>query len=125
MRMWMIPPQFMCRQHLLGEHSELHKFLPSWQKQRSITGYIRSNAAEPSSYVTRHAELVTEMLRRGYKHQSPLATPDFSYLPLEEQQACVDRNAAWSLLLGRCQACRELYVEGLFSRVLKGATDVH
>ena len=27
MRMWMVDPQIMCRQHLLGEHTEMHMFV--------------------------------------------------------------------------------------------------
>ena len=37
MRMWMIDPTLLCRKHLLGEHGELHKFIPSFRKQYSVT----------------------------------------------------------------------------------------
>ncbi len=33
MRTWMVPPQIMCRQHLLGEHNEIHKFVGAVTKR--------------------------------------------------------------------------------------------
>lgn len=112
MRMWMVDPKVMCRQHLLGEHSELHKFLPSWRKQVRIDGRIAGNAMEPLSYEARHEALVAEMEARGYTHQSPLDTPDFSYLPVEQVTYRVDRDAALAALVGRCAGCRQR-MEGL------------
>jgi len=102
----MVDPRFMCRQHLLGEHSELHKFLPGWKKRRSLTGYIKSNAVEPGSYIQRHEILVQEMISRGYNHASPLEQPDFSYLSSEEQNAKVDVLLNLYLLINRCPACK-------------------
>lgn len=32
MRMWMIDPKLLCRKHLLGEHNEIHKHLPSFRR---------------------------------------------------------------------------------------------
>jgi len=32
MRMWMVDPRLLCNQHLIGEHGEIHKFLPSFRK---------------------------------------------------------------------------------------------
>lgn len=107
MRMWMVDPNFMCRQHLLGEHAELHKCLPAWKKQKPIAGSMLINSIEPTSYKTRHDELATEMLKRGSKHRSPIEQPDFSYLPLHHQNAEVVRYASWTLLFSRCPKCRE------------------
>lgn len=36
MRMWMVPPELMCRQHLLGEHVELHMFVGAINKGTSV-----------------------------------------------------------------------------------------
>ena len=38
MRMWMLPPECMCRKHLLGEHVELHMLLGSMRRGKSIEG---------------------------------------------------------------------------------------
>ena len=37
-----------------------------------MNGYFRNNLLEPKSLKVRHNELVNEMLRRGYKHNTPL-----------------------------------------------------
>ena len=38
MRMWMIDPKLLCRKHLLGEHGEIHKHLPSLRKGHRVDG---------------------------------------------------------------------------------------
>jgi hypothetical protein len=95
----MVPPSYLCNQHLLGEHGELHKFLPSWQRKVRINGRIAGNAIEPMSYVTRHDALAEEMLIRGMQHRSPLTPPDFSYLPIEHQAFKVDVQQNLLLLI--------------------------
>ena len=40
MRMWMIKPELLCRQHLLGEHSEIHKHKHNFEKGHSIKGRL-------------------------------------------------------------------------------------
>ncbi len=72
MRMWMVDPKLMCRKHLLGEHVEIHMFVSTILSGKSIKGYIKNNLIEPSKILERHEELVEEMKRRGYKHNSPL-----------------------------------------------------
>lgn len=103
--MWMLDPTLMCDRHLLGEHGELHKFLHNWVKRHRVDGRISGNAMEPMSYASRHDQLAEEMLHRGMKHASPLEQPDFSYLPAEQREYRVDREAARELLVGRCPAC--------------------
>lgn len=71
MRMWMIDPAKMCRQHLLGEHNELHKLAGALKKGKRLNGYFKKGLLEPLKLVARHQELVTEMHKRGYNHQSP------------------------------------------------------
>jgi hypothetical protein len=106
MRMWMIDPRVLCRRHLLGEHGELHKFLPSWRKKVGIRGRVLGNAVEPGSYKFRHDELADEMIRRGYRHESPCQQPDFSYLSEEERFMLVDKGTSLKELLRRCPDCR-------------------
>lgn len=72
MRMWMLPPEGMCRKHLLGEHVELHMLLGSMRRGKSIEGFLSGGLVDPQQLFTRHEELVTEMARRGFKHTSPL-----------------------------------------------------
>lgn len=103
----MVNPQFLCRQHLLGEHNELHKHRPSFVKKHSVTKRILGNQIEPASMEQRHAELVAEMERRGFNHSSPFTQPDISYLPDQERQFKVDKDAALADLVERCPNCRE------------------
>lgn len=101
MRMWMVSPRLLCRQHLLGEHAEIHKHRHIFVKQYSVAG--RVGQIEPKSMQARHDELAVEMKRRNYKHQSPYAQPDISHLP----DMTVDREKALLELRRRCAACRK------------------
>lgn len=108
-RMWMCQPDILCRQHLLGEHNELHKLAGSLLKKRSISGYVQNDCVEPTSMEERHQELVDEMIERGYNHRSPFTLPDISYLPLDEQLATVPMSKSLALLLSRCPECRQRF----------------
>jgi hypothetical protein len=69
--MWMGYPSTMCRNHLLGEHKELHQLIGQLRKKLSITGYIKKNCIEVSSITSRHDALVKEMERRGVQTSVP------------------------------------------------------
>lgn len=110
MRMWMINPNILCKKHLIGEHGEIHKHRHNFVKQHSITGRIFPVVQiEPRSMLIRHDQLVKEMLRRGYNHNSPYKMPDISYLSELVQNVKVDLNIALSDLLNRCNECRKRY----------------
>ena len=111
MRMWMTDPAIMCRQHLLGEHVELHMFLGSLKKGIDFDGYVVNNLVEPAAFAERHDALVSEMRHRGYNHQSPLpeATISLTAYPLYVNQAKVNREKALTELLRRCPECRERF----------------
>jgi hypothetical protein len=104
MRMWMVDPRRMCRKHLLGEHVELHMLAGSLRRGRSIQGFLDGGLLEPQNLHTRHAALVKEMERRGYRHASPL--PAVAPMP----RGRVDRVAAASELSRRCSECRKSFV---------------
>jgi hypothetical protein len=76
MRIWDIDPQHLCRQHLLGEHRELHGL---WNiLVEGKVGYSRHPetlrwVGRLRALYARHEALVAEMERRGYVHRSPLA----------------------------------------------------
>jgi hypothetical protein len=75
MRIWDIPPKLLCRQHLLGEHRELHAIWTIITQKKS--GYSRHPETlrwigKTKALFNRHKALVTEMTRRGYNHKSPL-----------------------------------------------------
>lgn len=116
MRMWMVDPRIMCRQHLLGEHVEHHMFVGSIAKGLDMTGYLKLNLLEPASLFKRHEELVEEMGKRGYNHKSPLlcppcapVVPERVYIGVERVWSIgvkVDRDASLAELLRRCPECR-------------------
>lgn len=75
MRIWDIKPAKLCRQHLLGEHRELHalwSILVNNKKGYRQHPETKRWVGKLHALYLRHQELVIEMKKRGYKHQSPL-----------------------------------------------------
>lgn len=70
MRMWGVNTKVMCRQHLLGEHLEMHMFLGALNGRSNIHGHINNQLIEVHNIKKRHDKLVKEMKRRGYNHKS-------------------------------------------------------
>ena len=75
MRIWDVPPDFLCRNHLLGEHRELHAIWSVITQDKK--GYSRHPETlrwrgKLAALYKRHEELVAEMSSRGYSHRSPL-----------------------------------------------------
>ena len=75
MRIWDLPPEKLCRNHLLGEHRELHAIWSIITNNKK--GY--SNHPETirwkkklNALYLRHEKQVEEMKKRGYNHNSPL-----------------------------------------------------
>lgn len=114
MRMWMIVPEAMCQQHLLGEHGEIHKLLGHMRRGRSIDGFIENGLLEPLEIERRHRALADEMTRRGMNHRSPVMTDDVEdalasvYEPDDVPCDVVDSSRSWSELRNRCVDCWEL-----------------
>lgn len=79
MRIWDCPCSQLDRQHLLGEHHELHTM---WSViTRKLKGYSRHPETIKWSknlpgLRKRHDEQVGEMQKRGYNHKSPLKIGD-------------------------------------------------
>lgn len=106
MRMWMTDPATMCRQHLLGEHVEIHMFIGTINRGVSMQGYVDNGLLETSQFQARHDALVSEMTARGYNHKSPLPAFDFAGLPEAVREARVPRDVANRELRSRCLICR-------------------
>ena len=75
MRIWDLEPKYLCQKHLIAEHRELHGI---WNiiTQDKI-GYSRHPETKRwvgklKALYQRHEQLVAEMKKRGYKHDSPL-----------------------------------------------------
>ena len=99
MRVWDVPPRQLCRQHLLGEHHELHGLWNILVVHGGTGGYSRHPETQrwvgkTRALQARHELLMSEMVRRGYRHASPLdhaaasgsVTQDVFIDSLEEQQ---------------------------------------
>ena len=75
MRVWDIPPEKLCRHHLLGEHSELHAIWSILTQNKKGFLYhpetMRWKGKLKALYY-RHQKVVEEMSKRGMKHNSPL-----------------------------------------------------
>lgn len=84
MRVWDVDPGVLCRQHLLGEHREIHALFTVITQRRS--GYARHpETARWRGHLPalrlRHARVAEEMRRRGYRHRSHIAPPRRSVIP--------------------------------------------
>jgi hypothetical protein len=74
-RIWDLPPECLCRQHLLGEHQELHALWTILTANK--TAYRRHPETRRwegklAALYQRHEAQVAELERRGYRHHSPL-----------------------------------------------------
>jgi len=80
MRIWDIPPEILCRNHLLGEHREIHAIWSILTKNKK--GYshhpeiLRWRGKLKALYL-RHEKIVYEIKKRGFNHKSPLKS-DFA-----------------------------------------------
>lgn len=102
MRIWDLPAEMLCRNHLLGEHAELHGI---WS---IITQGKRGYAHHPEvlrwkgkleALFLKHEEIVAEMERRGFNHNSPLdpalatgAAEQDTFVDSPAEQARILRN---------------------------------
>lgn len=110
----MINPKLLCDRHLLGEHLELHKHLPSFKKRHSISNRVSPVVQiEPLSMQSRHDMLAEEIGKRWPKnnpHRSPFPVDIktlLEYLPERERSVKVDLSISETDLCNRCPSCRE------------------
>ena len=123
MRMWNVPPEMMCRRHLLGEHLEMHMFAGAIKCGRSLKGYLEKGLVETGNISARHDELAAEMQRRGYRHNSPLEG-----FVIVVSVGSVNTERSIAELCRRCPHCKkrikERIIEGLRrdGQEIKGVT---
>ncbi|MDD2757822.1 MAG: pyrimidine dimer DNA glycosylase/endonuclease V [Patescibacteria group bacterium] len=98
MRVWDIPPKYLCREHLLGEHREVHAIWAILTEHKK--GYSRHPETlrwrgKLRALYLRHEILVKEMTRRDYRHNSPLkkrlakgraVQTDYLHTPREQKE---------------------------------------
>ena len=113
MRMWMTDPSWMCNQHLLGSHLELHMFIGAIDRGTKMDGYIDNNLLEPLSIASYHKLISDEMVSRGMNHKSPLnnTTDVIGKLPFNQLLKKVNREKSVMELLTRCPKCFMKFLE--------------
>ena len=105
--MWMVNPTIMCREHLLGEHAEIHMFVGTIDRGHSVRGYVENGLLEVHSLFNRHAELVQEMKRRNYRHNSEIDTK----WKEAAKTGTIDRQKNLKQLINRCSRCSRRYAQ--------------
>ena len=101
--MWMVNPRIMCREHLLGEHVEIHMFIGSINRGKSVKGYLEKGLLEVHNLYSRHEDLIREMKRRQYNHNSEV---DEKW-KFAEKAGVIDKENNFSELLSRCSKCKK------------------
>jgi len=106
--MWMIDPKKLCNKHLIGEHGELHKFLPSFRKGfRVDKRFIPVVQIQLNAILERHDILAKEMIERGMSHKSPLLNiPDLKKTYPKYFDLNVDLDISNNDLCDRCIECK-------------------
>jgi hypothetical protein len=99
--MWMVNPRIMCREHLLGEHVEIHMFIGSINRGKSVKRYLEKGLLEVHSLYNRHEDLIEEMKRRGYYHNSEVNEK----WKFAEKVGVIDREKNLDELKSRCSKC--------------------
>jgi hypothetical protein len=125
MRMWLTNPKEMCRQHLLGEHVEMHMFVGTIRKGMSVEGYVSGGLFEVDKILERHDELVIEMSRRGFHHGSPITQEQeemiLEWMKKNKNYGKVDSAKNRLELANRCEECKKLQKLGDTPRTAKSA----
>ena len=105
----MVKPNFLCDKHLLGEHGELHKFIPTFKKRYRVDKRFSPVVQiQFKGYQERHDEIAAEMLRRKMNHKSPLPElPDFKAIYPQYYDKTVDISVSTEDLISRCEKCKE------------------
>jgi hypothetical protein len=106
MRIWDLPPHVLCRNHLLGQHRELHAVWNIITLQR--TGYrnhpeVRRWIGKLKALHRRHDVLVEEMMRRGYRHLSPLPKRSATGSPVQRYYLATPRQQRMLLRKKKCE----------------------
>jgi hypothetical protein len=117
-RMWLLPPEWLCDEHLLGEHSEMHQAAGTIANHEHgeavMRGHVRDERpddVETLLIVARHDALAEEMESRGMDHDwdnqlADFDDPDIGRIGHDD----IPRNAAD--LADRCDDCEARMPDG-------------
>ena len=98
----MVNPRIMCREHLLGEHVEIHMFIGTINRKRSVKVYLEKGLLEIHNLYNRHEELVKEMKRRGCQHHSEV---DEKW-KFADKAGLINEKKSLAELTNRCLKCK-------------------
>ena len=98
----MVDPKLLCRQHLLGEHREIHALAGIIRRGMKLDGYVANGLIETRHLAQRHEALAAEMSQRGYQHHSPFSQPAC------EDVGIVSPEESLAELRRRCTDCNRL-----------------
>jgi len=88
-------------------------FISSISIGKRVTGFLRNNLLEPASIKSRHDVLASEIVRRGYKHKSPLSEKQYSRAVTKLSEAdnavYIDNIKSLAVLRSRCNKCSLRY----------------
>ena len=108
MRIWDVSPGILCRNHLLGEHAELHatwSILTKNKKGYSHHPEVMRWRGKLKALYLRHEKLVREMKKRHYNHLSVLPIKLATGLAVQNVYVDPPRRQLDILKKKRCQ-CR-------------------
>jgi len=101
--MWSVPPEYLCDDHLLGEHKEMHQeggtLLNHPHGEAVVMGHAKLGQVDTELLERRHEALVMEMERRGMDHSSP-----WEY-DIDDSLGFTDPYANFAELYNRCDDC--------------------
>lgn len=103
MRMWnerLIP--YLCTQHLVGYHAEIHKFRHIFIKHYSINGRIDPVVQIEPENMKKYHDIIAKRLKN---HNSPYEQPDLSYLHPYQRYAQTNYEYDKKDLISRCKEC--------------------
>lgn len=104
MRMFLgVSPSEMCRKHLLGNHVECHMIYGAMKKNKNLDGY--QGLIQPELLELWHEALSNEMIKRGYKHNSPMV---YFLIPSKYLDLKVDEEKSVLDLRQRCNECKAM-----------------
>ena len=108
--MWFVDPEYLCKNHLLGEHNEIHKLVGGVLHHPHGLAILNGQAGDGNVDITRarssHDELVVEMERRVYNHDDESGWVVCGVTRFFNSSEC-SRNRNLEDLADRCEECRK------------------
>jgi len=116
MRIWKIHPLFMCSKHVTGQHSEIHKHLPSLYKGVKIDGRMN-----PIIQIELWSlQQVHDKFAQYLNHNSPLEVDEYllwqNYPQYYHKKVDIEYNI--KDLCDRCPVCRKKIKKALQMKYL-------